>query len=658
MSPRVRSALAGGNHEETGVRKPHSKLVPTLIVALTLALLLPGPSAAQFSGQQTVDHPAQTNSVPAPAALPRSMALEAPPDPDEERARREALLSDHHEAGPLGAPEPGALALPPPPMPLNTSVTSPNIRLLESRALTSAATAGITSTVLEPSVAPRGAEILFTANWFASFSNDGGATFTYVNPSTTFPTIPGQPFCCDQVAIYDAGNDLMIWFLQYVEDGSQNTIRVAVAQGADIAAQQWRFYDFTPLGVGGWNNEWFDFPDLALSDNFLYVTTNTFSTQGTGFTRALILRLPLAQLAAYQGLTYSFFDSTQDFSLRPTQGATDTMYFADHVTTARMRVFAWPEAAAGLTSTDVVVQPWSNAPRAGAGPGGPWLGRSDPRITAAWLEGGTAGFAWSAAQDATFANPHVRVALIDTASGLLTGQPHLWSNDFAYAYPAASPNGDGEIGVAVAFGGGARNPGHAVGTFSMAGGWQLSQTVEGTDSPNDNRWGDYLTVRPDPGDAAAWYATGYSLQGGGGAGNIRPRLVRFDVGVAPPQISVANLDPNRTLNNGDSTTFRATVTQGGTPVANEQVAFSASPGGLVTLSAATATTNASGVAEITAAAVSGANGTATVTSSAAGATDSATVKVPDISLVGLAFLLIALAIVGVAHRRREVAARR
>ncbi|MCP4200718.1 MAG: hypothetical protein GY769_02135 [bacterium] len=619
-----------------------------LILALVLA-----PQVAWSQDDEsgtTQEYEAQTASVPAPAGSTRSLAMEPPSDPAAERERRDALLSDHLRPGPLGESSARSLAMPPPAPPLNTPVTSPSVAISTNNPLGNPATNSVTSTVLEPSLAVRGQEVLYTSNWFASFSTDGGASFSYVNPSTTFPAIPGQPFCCDQVAIYDPSNDMMIWFLQYVKDANQNTARVAVAVGADIANQQWSFYDFTPLGVGGWNNEWFDFPDLALSDNFLYVTTNAFTTTTNNFTRAVILRLSLAEMAANAALNFTFFNSTVDFSLRPTHGATDTMYFANHLTTDTIRVFAWPESGNALTSTDIMVQPWSNASRAGAGPDGPWLGRSDPRITAAWLRGGVAGFGWSAAQGFGFAHPQVRVALVDTASMALVGEPHLWNPNFAYAYPAASTNGNGEVGVSVFFGGGTHSPSHAVGTFDGTGNWQIQTTVNGTHSPDNNKWGDYLTVRPDPNDADAWFATGYSLQGGGNGSNIEPRFLRFETGVAAKTISVSNLNPV-TLDVGDTTTIQATVTQGGTPVPGETVSFSASPAGIVTLSAASALTDAAGVA--TTMATAAADGDASVSGSIPGDSDSAIVKVPDLSTLGLLLVLGAILAIGLYSRRRR-----
>ena len=301
------------------------------------------------------DYTARRMTAPKPTAVARDPQAFAAPMSASEADDRERQLGAHHRPTPIIDVPPDALALIPPPSAQTQSEPKPQVitvPLASNRPLTDAETSNVTSTVNEPSVATgNNDEVLITANWFAAFSTDGGTTFNYRNPSNTFPASPQGAFCCDQVALYDAGDDVMFWFLQYINNTSQNTVRLAVAQGADIAAEQWQFYDFTPLGVGNWNNEWFDYPDLAVSDDFLYITTNAFSTTGTGgFTRAVIIRIPLSELAAYQALNFDVWDSTQNGSLRLTQGAGDTMYFASHVSPTTLRVFSWPESATTIAS--------------------------------------------------------------------------------------------------------------------------------------------------------------------------------------------------------------------------------------------------------------------------------------------------------------------
>ncbi len=607
------------------------------------------------------DFQTKSASVPAPGVVVAPLTARAipPADPQAERERRQARLRRHHLPGPLGQAPQAVVRAAPPPTVMATAVVpvaATTITFDSNRPIPDSATSDLTSHVNEPSLAVRGSEILYTGNWYAAFSTDGGTNFTYVNPATTFPTIPGQPFCCDQVALYDPTHDLMFWYLQYVKDATGNTVRLAVAHGNDIYNQQWRFYDFTPQGVGNWSNQWFDFPDMAVGEKYLYITTNVFNISNQ-FTRALILRLPLDKLAAYQGFTYNYFDTSQDFSLRPTQGATDTMYFGSHITTNSLRVFSWPENSTTISSDDVTVQVWSNATRVAPGPDGrDWLGRADHRITAAWLGGNEVGFAWTASQDGNYPFPHVRVAVLNKNTKAVTAQPHIWNSNFAFAYPAAATNSNGEVGISVHYGGGAQlYPSHAVGVLdSSSSNWVLATTATGTHGPSENLWGDYLAVRPHGQATDSWVATGFTLQGGPQSNNVEPRYIHFRVGEPPLKVSLVNLEPDKRLKKDETTTFRATVTRGGATQAGETVNFSTANTSLATVSPATKVTNASGVAETTVRGESRWEKTTTmVTATVNGAIDSKPVKVPDLSVPGLVLLVICAVLFGLRRKRSK-----
>ncbi len=602
----------------------------------------------------------QTKSatVPEPQKVNVTLAEKTLVMPQNEYDAKEANLREHHLPGPITeAPEELMLAAPPPTvLETNFSPTPRTPVFLTNRALSDIETNNITSTVGEPSVAVRGSEILITGNWYASFSTDGGSTFTYMNPATSFPPIPGQPFCCDQVAIYDPGHDLMIWFLQYVEDGNGNTVRIAVAQGNDITTQQWRIYDFTPQGIGGWNNEWFDYPDLAVSDDFLYVTTNTFSTPPYSFTRALILRIPLNEISAYQALNFDFFQTNQGFSFRPTQGSSGTMYFGTNVSTNSVRVYTWPENSNTISVDDVAVQVWSNATRVAPGPDGrDWLGRVDQRITGAWASGDDIGFAWTAAQDNNFPFPHVRVVVMNRNSKNVTAQPHLWNTSFAYAYPATAPNSNGTVGISVSYGGGSQLfPGHLVGVFeSSTSTWDMVTTADGTHGPDRNVWGDYLAVRPHGTQTDTWVATGFALQGGTMGNNIVPRYIHFGQGgAAPLELTLENLDPDNRLKNGETLKVKATVKRNGVVVSGETVTFSSANTSLASVSTASGTTNTNGEIEITVRGeASWTMNTTTISATAGNVTKSVPVKVPDLSVLGFLLLIVGIWLIQLIQKR-------
>ena len=620
-----------------------------------LVMMVPLDSSSAEAQSGVENYTARSASVPGPKTLPPLAARAlAPPMSQAEVDLREQQLGKHHLPTPIGITPAADLAraLPPPPAQTLPGTMAITVPFDMNRGLTDAETSGLTSTVNEPSVASRGNEVLMTGNWFAAFSTDAGASFTYVNPANTFPSA-SNGFCCDQVAIYDPDHDLMAWFLQYISDANgENTIRIAVAQGADIPTQQWRYYDFTPQGVGGWNNQWFDYPDLAVGNENLYITTNTFSAANV-FTRSVILRIPLSELAAYQPLNFDSWDTTQHGSLRLSQGADDIMYFASHNNTGSIRVFSWPEASPNITFSDVAVTVW---PGNGARPG--WTGRSGSRITAGWLANGELGFGWTASAGGGFAHPHVRFAVIDVNTMNVVNEPHLWNQNFPFAYPAAAPNGTGRVGLGVHFG---TNPNHAVGVLEQAG-WQLEDTAASTHSPASNTWGDYASVRAHGSDPNAWVATGFTLDGGANRQDIVVRYIHFREGTPPPpvttpQITIQVEDPNRKLKDGDSMWVRASVTINGSPAANRNVTFSSASINKLSVAPASISTNAQGVAQATLTShTSGSNATVAITATddASGETATTTVKVPDLSYLGFVLLLSLLLLLGLLYKRRSM----
>jgi len=215
----------------------------------------------------------------------------------------------------------------------------------------------------EPSVAvtKTGKVMLVTSNTFAGLSTNGGQSFSFINPAQLFPQNPKKSFFCDQVVIYDAKSDMMLWYMQhkyYAGDETEpagNLYRVAFAKGEDVAQpKKYKYRDFTPQALGGWDATELDFPDISLSDNNLYVTTNVFDESAgednAAFRGSVVARMPLAKLAATD-FEYDVYTTVpQDPStaglggLRGTRGAGDTMYFGSNGFGDAMRIHVWKES--------------------------------------------------------------------------------------------------------------------------------------------------------------------------------------------------------------------------------------------------------------------------------------------------------------------------
>ncbi len=197
------------------------------------------------------------------------------------------------------------------------------------------------------------------------------------------------------------------------------------------------------------------------------------------------------------------------------------MYLGSQVDTKTLRTYTWPEASNKLATQDVLVQWWKkpndgHPPTAPSREGDDWL-NVDDRLTAGWLSGKAIGFAWTVPAvpgDVDFRFPHIRVAILDKDNTKeVIVQPHIYSRDFTYGYPAAAPNSDGEVGIVVTFGGGKIYPSSAVGVLEESKrSWDLTTAMVGKAFPPDRRWGDYLTLRLDGRNSRDWVAASFVLE--------------------------------------------------------------------------------------------------------------------------------------------------
>ena len=398
------------------------------------------------------------------------------------------------------------------------------LTLVQNLALDDAATSERTSTVCEPTAAANDRQLMMTGNWFACTSTDAGANWSFLDPFMRFPASAGG-FCCDQVVLYNPQHRIWIWLLQYSStDSGGNIFRLAVCREGEFG--NWYYWDFAPKDLkAAWKKIWFDYPDMAYTNENLFITFNAFL--GDTWQFAIVFRFPLSTLAAGTSLGYRWWSTTDNGSIRLCRGAGRTMYMGSHNTVSQLRVFQWADSATTISSTDVNVRPWIAGAHAAPGPGGVnWLGRVDQRITGAWVGASTIGFMWSANRDSNHPLPYIRVVRLKESTKAVIDEPDIWSRTSAWAYPAAAANSRGEVGITAFYGGGPRHPGHVVGV-KTATGWDTQLTKTSTHSPPDQAWGDYLSCHSHHGAGTQWVASGYTLQGGTSRKNIEPRYVQF-----------------------------------------------------------------------------------------------------------------------------------
>ena len=405
------------------------------------------------------------------------------------------------------------------------------------------------SLINEPSAGSNGAGILETWNWYAAASTNGGASFSYINPYTTFPASYGG-FCCDQLAYYVPSRDIYIWILQYSEDASNNNAeRLAVAKGqAGLASGTWTYWDLTPQQIGSSNGTNYDRGKIAASSNYLFLEASQYGNvlqQGA----SVMMRFSLDQLASTPAtLTYDFYPTL--FSSVPTENATSTMYFAAHVSQSVLRLYSWPESVdhTGVTFTDITHPAYSatlpyTCPRTGAPASSDWCQRPgsgggyahDDRMQYGWVASGKIGFVWDASQGnnqglGNFPYPYVYAIRVNESTKTLLDEPVIWNPNFAFSYASVAPNDRGDLGGTVMWGGGNTFENCAAliwDGFSPNNFWQLAGAESSDSDTRSPTGGDFTTARRNGGNDHVWSGACYALKGGGGELNTHTYYFSF-----------------------------------------------------------------------------------------------------------------------------------
>jgi hypothetical protein len=385
-------------------------------------------------------------------------------------------------------------------------------------ALTSGGSNGTTSTIAEPSGADTGGGVVFaTANWEAAYSNDGGGTFTELDPSTIFPN-DAVGFCCDQVVQYVPSIDRFIWFLQ------GNGYRLAVARPADIISSggtAWTYWNLTPQVFGQPNGTGFDYPDLSVGNNQLYMSWDAGFGCPSGCRQGFqVARTSLTGLQAGGTITIEFTDppdAPMAWGSHIMQDTGDEIFWAGHRSNKKMAVFSLAENSNTYFWRDVNVSTWANNALSSSTPDSQnWLvgsgGFPGNAVIGATRSGNQLWFAWNAGTDSNFQQAHIEMVELDRGNNFSkTQQVQIWNSSYAFAYPALATNDcTGEVGLSFEFGGGGNYENHVVGFW----GDFIAYITTGSDV-GTTRFGDYVTIRQTPSTEAnpgnLFTAFGYGL---------------------------------------------------------------------------------------------------------------------------------------------------
>jgi hypothetical protein len=391
------------------------------------------------------------------------------------------------------------------------------------------------STTAEPSGANGGGVVFVTFNWSAAYSTDGGSTFTQLDPTTIFPN-DAVGFCCDQIVQYVPAINRFIWLLQGRNFAG---IRIASASPATIISSKgtaWTYWNLTTGIFGVPSGPGFDYPDLSVGTNNLYMSWDVGAVGGAttcpngASCGRLVARTPLSELQAGGTIDINYThpaDSGLAWGAHLSQNTQDEIFWAGHNGNTKLRVWSWAEGTGTYFWRDIGISQWANNALtsttpdnqnwlAGSGgfPGNAVLGATrapGPPGAPGELFSDGIWFAWDAGTNSNFQQPHVEMVTLDRGNNFsLIQQVQIWNNGYAFAYPALATNAcTGEVGLSLEYGGNGNYENHVVGFWGDFIVYITTNSNVGT-----TRFGDYVTIRQDPTpglNGAFFDAFGYGL---------------------------------------------------------------------------------------------------------------------------------------------------
>lgn len=420
---------------------------------------------------------------------------------------------------------------------------------------------GDTSTVQEPAAHNEGKHLFYTRNWNTQYSLNGGGIWTTV-------PIPGGPadapfFCCDQDVVTDGARGVTFWSNLYINAAQTNgVVLINVRRHVDTTNC---FYIIDPAGTA--DNILPDYPHIALSNDFLYLTTNNIS--GSAWGGAQLYRFALDQMAGCESVPFSVLTWTGSVGQRialPAEGAREVQYFTmGHEDADTLRLFYWRESGGLFTVLrDVAATNFANSDCRGG------VGNFD------WIEGVTSwgiygfrhriavgksafGFgvgsttdadgssvlvAWNAGRSAggaPFPQAYVGQAVFREVDLALIGDAPVWNANSCFGYPAITSNKAGNFGISLFFGG--QNGGGGTAAQGYVGidddftpttlpvyYQTIFLVASGDRNASNNRTGDYVTIHPHNPCQYAFSATSMALNVPGSANAFNTRYVEFHRG--------------------------------------------------------------------------------------------------------------------------------
>jgi hypothetical protein len=380
----------------------------------------------------------------------------------------------------------------------------------------------------EPTAAADGNVVVYTHNDLISLSVDGGHTFHSFDPRSMYSDSPAGGPDGDQDVIYVPQINRFVWLVQYFPGSSgANIDRLSVFPPSAVTTTgitAWTYWDISHSNLAG-TDIFFDFPDLAFGNDYLYLTQDP--SHGGHPTQTFIARIGLTNLQLGENLAsgpeaWRYILGGLFFG-KVVQNTGSVAYWASNSSTSTMAASDWPESSTSwFGPTNVNVDSWPNSDYTSTTPDGKsWLNLYTGVVLASARVGDDLYFAWTAArgtgQLSWLKQPHIELVEM-TKSFTFVGQRAIWNPDYAFAWPylTSAPNSQGvpQLGIALFGGGDTVYPDADVGDLTTS---PFNVLIDASSNANCacGRWGDYLAIRPYYGKAGTapspqFIATGYS----------------------------------------------------------------------------------------------------------------------------------------------------
>jgi len=377
--------------------------------------------------------------------------------------------------------------------------------------------------------------------------------------------------CCDQVVIYVPSRNIYVWLLQYnstlvmingKKAAGPNRLRIAWATPQAAAADflhAWTWVDMTSADIGI-GNDAMDYPDLAYSDNFLYVGVDhgIAGTNQVYTARHIFARFNLNEMVDpnIPYVTWSFMDPIHGglWQNHIVQSSHDTFFWSALPDTSTLTVYSWPDNSNLAAAHEIPISKWGNFDYNVLAPDSiPWMAapanalgatESDPPVLCGpdGCNGATRFlyFAFTAGRNSAKGRPYpyVRVEKVDRDAFTLVAEYDIWNPNFAWAYPGMvwrPGSSHDDIAISLAIGGPNDYANNAVGFLGDGVLYETTDsdtTQAGYNKDKNNkiildslgnptfvvRYGDYFHARniigpPTPNGQGVGYATlGYAVR--------------------------------------------------------------------------------------------------------------------------------------------------